>query len=87
MNTVWKNDNEFGIFNLTQDNGKVVCRLRPKYTLKYIDYVGKIVWEDEEKYIKWFYRTNYYYGSISPYEMTLDKVFNMLMCIEYSIYI
>jgi len=87
MNTVWKNDNEFGIYNLTEDNGNVVCRLRPKHTLKYIDYVGKLVWEDEKKYIEWFYKSNYFYRDISPYEMKLEEVFDMLMRIEYSVYI
>lgn len=87
MNTVWKNDNEFGLYNLTQDNGRIVCRFIPKYSLKYIDYVGKLVWEDEEKYIEWFYMKNPWYDNKSPYEMSLQEVFDMLMRIEYSIYI
>ena len=87
MNVVWKNDNEFGIYNLTEDNGNVICRIRPKYTLKYIDYVGKLIWEDEESYIEWFYNKNPWYDNKSPYEMTLQEVFDMLMRIEYSIYI
>lgn len=80
---MWKKD-EFGNFYLYK-NKKIICRLKPLFTIKYVYWLGKKVFGDEVMFYRWLTKKTLYDGK-APYELTNEKIVNKLFSIEYGIY-
>jgi len=65
-------------FYFEKEKGKIVCSLHPKETKEYAFFLLNNFFDSEEKAKKWYTTKNFWYGDISPEQMTKEELFDRI---------
>ena len=86
MSKWYKNEMEES-FYLEKAEGKLICSLHPKETKEYAFFLLNRFFEDKDAVQQWYTTKNFWYGDISPQEMTNKELFMRIFQMINGVYI